>query len=120
MPLKIFIRKRVSARKAIVKALEKEKSENSKRRDRYHERETQCKGKINYVCFECRKTFKLPFGRNLFGEKVVICPTCGKIENVHQLGTVARAPRKDASNKKWKEFEKFTHWDWFKKRRSPA
>jgi len=75
------------------------------RLDRYHERESQISNrKTNWVCLSCRKTAKLEdleYPRVDYPDK---CPHCGEM-TLHKIGTRIRAPKKNASNKVWKNFE---------------
>lgn len=58
----------------------------------------------NNVCLRCRKTFKT-------NDKTPkpICSCCGKDDKIVYLGFIARAPKKNASDREWKKFEKYMH-----------
>jgi DNA-directed RNA polymerase subunit RPC12/RpoP len=82
------------------------KREHTKRVDRYHERESQIRErKTNNVCLDCKKTAKL--SRDINHKK---CPHCGSA-NFYEVGPMTRAPRKNASKRKWIDFaENFCRW----------
>ena len=90
-------RKRVEWKKA---------HEHGRRVDDYNERESQIwTRKSNWVCISCRKTAKLYDHRDISDGYPAKCPHCGE-KTLHKVGTKVRAPRKNASNRVWSEFEK--------------
>jgi predicted amidophosphoribosyltransferase len=61
----------------------------------------------NYACLDCKHV----------GRMSGYCSNCGK--ELQHVGDIARAPRKDASNKQWKRFGKYLRrcfcyktWKW--------
>lgn len=90
-------------KKEIEKLLEERKRIQSKRLDRYYERQHWYHRLVNHVCLDCRKSAKLRPERE--NKK---CPHCGS-RNFHLIGIFTRVPRKRASNSKWKKFIK-THY----------
>ena len=81
------------------------------RLDRYHEMQTQVtfdRRRSNWVCLECRKTAKLLDYADRKKEYPAKCPHCGEYA-LNKIGVKLRVPRKNASNKKWKDFENNHH-----------
>ena len=60
----------------------------------------------NNVCFRCRKVFKT----NNNSPEITPCGCCGKSDMVTCIGWKTEAPRKNASNRKWKNFAKEIHF----------